>query len=153
MARSRCNVIIIKGPGTSFQVSSVEPKIGWKYFSQSTPVFDQVSFYSAQDSKEISRSVTFIMQQCLCGFHKNTKIQISRKRNIVFSSNKKFINCASRAMTKNSFLVEVTFQQEINKSCLLFILETKEISIYILKQRKLCNFNRRLKSHQLVSHQ
>ena len=56
-------------------------------------------------------------------------------------------------MTKNSFLVEVTFQQEVNKSCLLFILETKEISIYILKQRKLCNFNRRLKSHQVVSHQ
>ena len=37
-----------------------------------------------------------------------------------------------------------TLKKYLSKSCSLFTLETKEISIYFLKQRKLSNFNRRL---------
>ena len=33
----------------------------------------------------------------ICEFHRNTKIYLSRERNITFSSNKKLINYTSRA--------------------------------------------------------
>ena len=49
----------------------------------------------------------------ICGFHKNTKIYISRERNIIFSSNKKIINHTSRATLLQkipSFVEELTFQ-------------------------------------------
>ena len=47
----------------------------------------------------------------ICGFHKNTKIQISKEGNIIFPSNKKFINYTSRATfwQKNGFVAEATF--------------------------------------------
>ena len=60
-------------------------------------------FASTYDSKEISKSVTSLCSNVfddvtdfeICGIHKNTKIYISQKGDIIFSSNKKFINWAT----------------------------------------------------------
>ena len=90
---------VIKQSETSFQ----SPALRQKYVRNvcHTAHQDLTKFYfdSAQDSREISVSVTSIIyvatpmmtSQILKSVDfKETKIQISQERNIIFSSNKKF---------------------------------------------------------------
>ena len=54
----------------------------------------------------------------ICGFHKNTKMQISLERNPIASSNKKNhqLHIKGYFMTKISFEAEVTFKKIINQT-------------------------------------
>ena len=65
----------------------------------------------------------------ICGFHKNTKISISREQNIIFSSKKKNhqLHIKRYFMTKNSFVAEVTF-----KGLSIINLNVFEIAVHIL---------------------
>ena len=74
---------IIKEPGTSFQSPTFSQKHVRKVCDKVHQYVAKFYFDSTQDSKEISKGATFIMQQYLyddvrhfpiCGFHKNTKI-------------------------------------------------------------------------------
>ena len=60
-----------------------------------------------------------IMSQILkaVDFTKKTKIQISREQNIIFSSDKRIhqLHIKGYFMTKNSFVVEVTFKRLLIK--------------------------------------
>ena len=114
---------IMKGPGTSFQYPALSQKHVRNVCHAPHQYLTEFHFDSTQDSKEISTSVTSILQQCLsdayddvtdfeiCGFHKSTKIQISRERNI-FSSNKKnhLLHIKGYFMARNSFVAEVAFK-------------------------------------------
>ena len=50
----------------------------------------------------------------ICQFHKSTKIQKSRERNIIFTSNKKnhYLRIKGYFIAKNSFVAEVTFNKK-----------------------------------------
>ena len=79
-------------------------------------------FNSTLDSKEISKSVTSIMQKCLWWSHKFWNLWISQKhknldisrtkKNFFFFSNKKksLITYQGLLYAKNTFVVEVTFK-------------------------------------------
>ena len=100
-----------------------------RFVIQHTSIWPNFKFDRTYDSKEKSISVTCIVQQYLWWCHKlwnadftKRKILISLEVNIIFSSNKKFINyihikCCF--MTKNSFIVEVTFKVTIVKVLLM----------------------------------
>ena len=107
---------ITKGPGTSFQ----SPALSQKHVRNVCHTAHQylTKFYSdsAQDSKETSKSVTPLSSNTyddvtdfeICAFHRNTKIQISRERNIFPSLNK---HIKGYFTAKNSFAAEVTFNR------------------------------------------
>ena len=90
---------IIKGPGTTFQSPAFSQKHVRTVFYTAYQYLTKFYFDSTQDSKEISISSTSISNVYddvtdfeICEFHKNTKIQISRKRELFFLQMKKFIN-------------------------------------------------------------
>ena len=108
---------IIKESGTSFQPPAFSQKNVRSVFHTAHKYLTKFHFDSAQDSKEISISVSVssnayddVTDFEICRFHKNTKILISQELNI-FSSNKKIhsLNTKGYFMTKNSFVVEVPF--------------------------------------------
>ena len=116
-----CHFIKIKKrPGTSFQPPVVNQKYVRKVCHTEHQYLTKFHFDSAQDPKEISISVTSIMQQCyddvtdfeIRAFYKNRTISISRERNMIFSSNKKNhqLHIKRQFVTKNSFVAEVTFK-------------------------------------------
>ena len=104
---------ITKEPGTSFQSAAFSQKHVRNVCHTAHQYLTKFHFDRTQDSKEISISVTYIMQQYLrddinseiCRFLKNTKTAISREGNIIFSSNKKNYQLRIKRcfMTKNSF--------------------------------------------------
>ena len=112
---------IIKRSGTSYQ----SPALSQKHVRNvcHTAHYDLTKFHfdKTQDSKEISKVYFLLCSNAfdgmidfeICGFHKNTKIQISCERNIIFSSNKKIhqLHAKGNFMAKNSFAVEVTFKE------------------------------------------
>ena len=105
---------IIKRPGSKFQ----SPELSRKYVQNVCHTVHQYlaksHFDSSQDSKEISMRVTLLCSNVyddvtdfeICAFHRNTKTQISRERNIIFSSNKKVINCISRVTLLQKIVLE-----------------------------------------------
>ena len=97
---------IIKGPGTSFPSRALSQKYVRNVCHTAHQYLTKFHFDSTWESKEISINVTSLCSNAydyVTDFEiwisqKNTKIQISREQNLIFSSNKKkFINYLSKA--------------------------------------------------------
>ena len=95
---------IIKDAGTSFQSPALIPKHVRNVCNTRHQSLTKFYFDSTLDSKEISVGVTLLCSNAyddvidfkICAFHKNTKIQISRKQSI-FLEIITFINYTSIA--------------------------------------------------------
>ena len=92
-----CHFNKIKEPGTSFQFPVYSQKHVRNVCLTAYQYLNKFLFQSAQDSKEISVSGDSTTSNAyddatdfkICGFHKSTKLQISREPNIIFLQIKK----------------------------------------------------------------
>ena len=106
---------IINEPTTIFQSPSLGQQHVRNVFHTVHQYLTKFCFDSTQNSKEISITVTSIMQQCLYQyqeFDKSIKIQTSRERSIMFSLNKNIheLHVKGYFMTKNSFVKQIAFK-------------------------------------------
>ena len=112
---------IIQELGTSFQSPVLSQKHVRIVCLTAYQYLTKFLFQSPQDSKEISiRGISTtsnayddVTDFKICEFHKSTKVQISRERNIFYSNKKiQYLNLKGYFIAKNSLVVENTFNME-----------------------------------------